>query len=180
MRNLIIITFTFLFGSKTFSQDKWLFDKFDQLRWADSCNKNAKRYIEKYTDFRFDGHPLEWAQFQLDSNLLRADTLFDKGKSDRSIYYYNKQNMLFLVRTTSTQDKNRSKRIIVYDISGNLLFKEGYGDSGNLTFRLRRGYYGIKTQFECVYFDTPMYRFWVYTKSNKVVDAPVSACECNF
>ena len=180
MQKLLLIIFTSFLFKNCFSQKEKLFEKKSSYFWYDSCTKKAKKFIEDETDFKFELHPLEWAQHQLDSNLLRTDTLFDTKKEQLTVFYYNKDKSLFFEKTTSTEPKNWSKRIVVFDIVGNILLKEGYSDGGSLGYRLRRGYYGFATQFECYYFDTPLFRFNVFSKSGKILKPNIQVCECNF
>ena len=170
---VILVLYQFSFG-----QDHSLFDK--NIYKLNLRSQRVKTLIEKQTDFKFDKHPLEWAQLQIDTNLLRTDTLFDNEQKKRTVYYFNRSGSLFLIRTTSTELKNWSKRLSIYDDSGNLLLRESYLNSGALVFRKRRGFFESYIQFECNYYDTPLYRLNVFSKNGRIIKPNVDVCECNF
>lgn len=176
MRRFTFILITLISGQTIFGQIQPVVAKISTK--YDSCFQEAKELIEKETEFQFDKSPLEWAQFQIDSNLLRIDTF--SGVKNHTIYFINKSNSLFLIKTISTEQRNWSKKISVYDNGGNLILKESYSDSGSLVFRRRRGYIESIIQFECNYHDTPLYRFIVFSKRGAILRPNVDICECNF
>lgn len=108
MKHFKSLIVSLLIYQVSFGQDQTLFAK--NTYQYDSCAQKLKALIEKQTDFKFDKHPLAWAQLQIESNLLRSDTLFNKEQKNRTIYYFNRSNSLFLIRTTSTELKNRVKK----------------------------------------------------------------------
>ncbi|MES2849732.1 MAG: hypothetical protein V4685_11800 [Bacteroidota bacterium] len=143
-------------------------------KFYDSCTKKARDLIQRETDYRFGMHPLEWAQEQIDSNLLKTDTLHSFNLNQITISYYNKKELLFLIVNSSSDSTNSFRRIKVFDESGNLVLNEGAG------YRLRRGYNGFKTMFECYYFDTPIFRFNIFSRSEKIIKPTFQVCNCNF
>src|SRR4030095_1493483 len=101
MQKLFLIFLTLILSDKLFAQKEVLYKPYSFPSF-DSCKNRVKRFIQNETEFTFDKHPLEWAQGQLDTNLLKTDTLFDDRLKRKTVFYYNKDQSLFLVMTTST------------------------------------------------------------------------------
>lgn len=177
MKKILLIV-SLIYCQLTVGQNKRLFDI---TRYQhDSCSKKIKALIERTTNLKFDKHPLQWADSQIRTNLLRTDTFYYNEDSNCTIYYFNKSNTLFLIIKHSTKQKNWTKKVTVYDEGGNVILKESYSDSGSLVFRKRRGYSESNIQFECEYYDTPLYRFRIFSKKDIILKPKMNVCECNF
>jgi hypothetical protein len=178
MKQSKILIVILLFSQFSFGQDPHLFDK--KIYKLNLRSQGVKALIEKQTEFKFEKHPLEWAQLQLDINLLRTDTLLDNENNNRTVYYFNRTGSLFLIMTTSAELRNLSKKVSVFDDTGNLILRESYSDSGSLVFRKRRGFFESNIQFECNYYDTPLYRLNVFSRNGRILKPKIDVCECNF
>ena len=183
MFKLTFILIAVLIFGETFGQrDKSLPTISGIEATSDTDYVNLKSFVLKTTSFLIDKHPLLFVREQVETNLLKTDTLLDTTTKRQKIYYYNKDYGLFQILTKSIKPGNLQRGTKVYDRQNNLIFDEWLDDETNTIKRIRRGYDENNIMlFECtVWQEVGIGRLIIMNRTKKPFYYKKNVCNCDF
>ena len=183
MYKLTFVFITLLIFGEAFGQrDKSLPSISGTNATSDTDYVNLKSFVLKTTNYLIDKHPLLWAKEQVETNLLKTDTLLDTATKRQKIYYYSKDFGLFQILTKSIKPGNLQRGTKVYDTQNNIIFDEWLDDQTNTIKRIRRGYDENNIMvFECtVWQEVGIGRLIIMRKFKKPFYYKGNVCNCDF
>ena len=183
MFRLIFIFITVVIFGEAFGQrDKSLPSISGTNATSDTDYVILKSFVLKTTNYLIDKHPLFWAKQQVETNLLKTDTLLDTTTKRQKIYYYNKDYGLFQILTKSIKPGNLQRGTKVYDTQNNIIFDEWLDEQTNTIKRIRRGYDEYNNMvFECtVWQEVGIGRLIIMNKFKKPFYYKKNVCNCDF